>query len=641
MSSAMLGRDGVVAHAAGTVDDSSMTALYFDKNASFAKMGLDRRIFKAVAKTGYIYPSLVQTKTIPFILENRDVLVRARTGSGKTAAYVLPIINKILAHIEAVESGNASEEPASEESYGLNNTVQAVILVPTRDLVDQVASTITQFSFYCKDAIRTIALNGDTNSKKTFKMEAAQLKLSPHIIVSTPSRLLQHCEAHNVYLKKSLKHLVVDEADLVLSYGYESDVKALNVAFPEFFQCILMSATLTPELDALRGILLHNPAVVKLDEGVGASQLKQYYHLVPEHEKHLMLFSHIALGVYKGKTLFFVNSIQTAFNIKLFLEQFGIAAAVLNDDLPYNSRRNIVLQFNKGVFDYLIATDLSNSEIDINDELSIDEQVKLHVFDGQEDKVATQGENETDDAFLERLDKKNAKAAAAVKKGKSENKVGAVRGIDFVDVQTVVNFDFPTTYKSYTHRVGRTARAGKAGQAISYVTPSEQEALEQVMEAQSIAEGKDIIVTKETTLKPLPFNPEAAASFRVRVYDAKKKISPKMIKEARLNTLRLELLNSEKLKAHFEDNPHELHLLKHSAPVMKKKIAKELNYVPNYLINDDYKNLGVSGGSIVVGGSTSLLSFYCIHSLRCARIWRRFLRYHVCSHLIFSLLFSS
>lgn len=777
---------GLLKGTQGSASAKEDKSLYFDQTTSFTKLGLDRRLFKAVAKTGYIYPSLVQTSTIPLILEGRDVLVRARTGTGKTAAYLLPVLHQILeatadtAADGAVVSAAAASAAASSASAG----VRAIILVPTRDLCDQVRDSVRTFTHYAREAVTCVTLNAD--SKRALTLEASQLKLNPNLIVATPGRLLQHLAAGTLSVKASLRTLVVDEADLVLSYGYEDDVKALNGHFPEFFQCVLMSATLTPELDALKALLLHNPAVVKLDEGGGdkvtSGALAQYFMLCPQQDKLLLLYVHAALGIFKGKTLFFVNSVADAFHLKLFLEQFSINAAVLNDDLPYNSRRNIVLQFNRGVFDYLIATDLCSDEVDVAEEQRVESAVRMQVFsdasaagrkgvdltktagashggvisdsdsdgegdddsvevkpepasddvavkaevisdsdsdsdsdddsDDDEEEIAPKGKKaraafevakaakaeakaakaeakaakkaakkeakkeeakkeehgslrpsssassadsllptpasqlptqragESEEAFLARLEASEASrrargadataataaaaaaatagsvaggaragAAAAGATGRSSDRVGATRGIDFVDVQTVVNVDFPLTAKAYTHRIGRTARAGKSGQAVSYVAKDEQPLLEAVMEAQSVVEVGGVVTTKEPELKPLPFALESANSFRYRVEECRRKITATAVKEARLAAIRAEMINSDRLRTHFEDNPHELALLKHNkALTSRSKVNRHLNYVPEYLIPAEFRALGVAGGKVELGASGGGLS---------------------------------
>ncbi len=575
--------------------EQDKSSLYFDKKVSFANMGLDRRLFKAVARTGYIYPSLVQTQTIPLILEGKDVLVKARTGTGKTAAYVLPLLHQILAASSPADAATAASVAASVSTSSSSASLlssstaaagsarpsaQAIILVPTRDLCEQVLETVKEFSSYCRELISAVALSGESSNTKSEEIEASKLRLNPNIIISTPARLLLHLQS-GAACASNPRLLVVDEADLVLSYGYEDDVKALTSYFPKFLQTVLMSATLSPELDRLRGVLLHSPVTVQLDENDRSSgaALQQYYLECGVNEKFLLVYVHIAFGLFKGKTIFFVNSVSEAFRLKLFLEQFSIPSAVLNDDLPLNSRRSIITQFNRGAFDYVIATDVSNSELDSGVEAVVEDAVKLQVFssndaaemkseeeeeqnvksngnskrkreeaddddenedddedededaddddeeDEEEDDEEEDGEedeNEDEDAdedeeedaddvelktpsalpvdsqegqkLLAQLEADEKTRRADLYKGKKTSSkdaassataaqtaaakakaktLGVSRGVDFADVQAVVNVDFPLTVKAYVHRIGRTARAGKSGQAFSYVSPDE------------------------------------------------------------------------------------------------------------------------------------------------------------------------
>eukprot|EP00461_Guttulinopsis_vulgaris_P000886 UN00886 len=172
---------------AGEIGESQrLSSLYFDKTSTFTSLGLDRRLAKAVAKMNYVYPSLVQAKTIPYILSGRDLLVRARTGTGKTAAYVLPILHKCLPSIDAQLTATGAA------AFGQTG-VFAIMLVPTRDLVDQVVASIKQFSFYISN-FRVAGLNAEAKYPKQVDNEMQQLRLSPHIIVATPTRLLHHIQ---------------------------------------------------------------------------------------------------------------------------------------------------------------------------------------------------------------------------------------------------------------------------------------------------------------------------------------------------------------------------------------------------------------------------------------------------------------
>ncbi|CAM9708036.1 unnamed protein product, partial [Ectocarpus sp. 8 AP-2014] len=305
--------------------------------------GLDRRLVKAVAKMGFVYPTLVQNKCIPLALRGKDLLVRARTGSGKTAAFALPLLQKILRRKEA--------EP------GLPRGVRAVVLVPTRELCDQASSSarahLSELMHYCRDQVSLLALVDDNMAA-----QEAALRDKADVLVATPARLVAHLKAGNVELKDTVETLVVDEADLVLSFGYSEDIRAVTKRLPKICQGFLMSATLSAELEDLKRVVLHSPAVLKLEEGARDGRLSQFYlSLADKGDKFLVVFAFIKLGLLEGKGLFFVNETESSYRLKLFLEQFHVRSAVLNAELPLNSRLHILQEFNRGIFDYLIVTD--------------------------------------------------------------------------------------------------------------------------------------------------------------------------------------------------------------------------------------------------------------------------------------------
>lgn len=262
-----------------------MAAAYFDKEKTFAQMGLDSRIFKAIAVQQLIYPTLIQAKCIPLALEGRDILARARTGSGKTYAYAIPLIQQILT--------------AKETERGSVGGVRGLVLVPTKELSDQVFGQLSSLLIYCKATISCYAMS----SKGSRAEQAARLREVPDILISTPSRLVEHVRAGTVDLKQSLQMLVIDEADLVLSYGYDEDVKTLMDYFPKLFQTLLMSATLSPEIEALKKLVLHNPAVLKLEDGNAGEEgkLHQFFMRCTQKDKFLLAYALLKLQMIKGK----------------------------------------------------------------------------------------------------------------------------------------------------------------------------------------------------------------------------------------------------------------------------------------------------------------------------------------------------
>eukprot|EP00808_Paulinella_micropora_P001580 g45799.t1 len=651
----------------------------FDKSRPFSSLGLDTRLFKAAARLKFVYPTVVQAHCIPLALQGHDLLVRARTGSGKTLAYILPILQRLLASDDAPDTAGT----------------QALVLVPTRELCDQVEAQFRSMMHYCDDLLSILALS----ARLPVPAQVARLKERPSILVATPTGLIEYLQNGLIALKRSLKFLVVDEADLVLSYGYEDDVKTLIDYLPKLHQSMLMSATLTPEVQSLQGLMLNKPKIFKDKQETSSGQqgsLTEQYVRCPQDDKLLLTYVFLMLGLIKPKTLFFVNSIERAFRLKLFLEQFSIASAVLNAELPYNSRHSMLTQFNRGVFDVLIATDacLEKDELDHSaasaeaaesseDEAQLqeaadepeqqqqqeqeqeeekeEEQQDQEEGEQEEDggqavrgkvaaRPAEQGEEEEDDE--EEEDGEDGRAADEagsssgqagqeeeededededeegtvgkaeeagkmpgnafltaepdqnVGQGKQRGKrrqqqqqqqqqgrqitkkaltSGVSRGVDFRDVRTVVNFDLPTSVKAYVHRIGRTARGGKAGVALSLVSLQELPQLDAVLQAQqkrAAARG----LANPHTLQEVQHDKAAVEKFRYRCSDAARRITPALVREARLAEVKQEILNSKKLRDFFSENPRELRLLRHDRVLKPAVVSKQLAVVPDYLL---------------------------------------------------------
>lgn len=194
----------------------------------------------------------------------------------------------------------------------------------------------------------------------------------PDVVVATPSRALVHLRSKALNLEH-LECLVIDEADLILSYGHSSDdIRSIlsggsSWTLPTIYQSFLMSATLTGEVDELKSVVLRNPVTIKLadtdpNDANGGNNLTQYVIRTNEDDKFLLTYVILKLRLVKGKILIFVNDTDRGYRLKLFLEKFGIRSGVLNAELPFNSRYHAVQEFNRGVFNYLIATDESGLE---------------------------------------------------------------------------------------------------------------------------------------------------------------------------------------------------------------------------------------------------------------------------------------
>uniref|UniRef100_A0A3P8SEJ3 Probable ATP-dependent RNA helicase DDX56 n=1 Tax=Amphiprion percula TaxID=161767 RepID=A0A3P8SEJ3_AMPPE len=498
----------------------------------FHEMGLDDRLLKAVADLGWSQPTLIQEKAIPLALEGKDLLARARTGSGKTAAYAVPVIQRIL----------TSKQSVREQD------VRALILVPSKELGQQVQTMIRQLTFFCSRDVRVTDISGkaDLSAQRPILME------KPDVVVGTPSRVLAHLNAQNLVLHSSLEMLVVDEADLLFSFGFEADLKNLLCHLPKIYQSFLMSATLSEDVQALKELLLHNPVVLKLQGSQlpDSSQLQQYSIKCEEEDKFLLIYTLLKLQLLQGKTLVFVGAVDRCYRLKLFLEQFGIPACVLNSELPVQSRCHIITQFNQGFYDYIIATD------------------EQSLADPAAAAQTTAGK------------KKNTE-----KGGKAKGKeYGVSRGVDFQNVSNVINFDFPATVESYIHRVGRTARADNPGTALSFISHTELDLLSEVEEALT---GDNA----ESVLKPYEFKMKEIEGFRYRCRDAMRSVTKQAVREARLKEIKQELLNSEKLKTYFDDNPRDLQLLRHDKDLHPAVVKPHLKNIPEYLVPQTLKSV--------------------------------------------------
>lgn len=210
-----------------------------------------------------------------------------------------------------------------------------------------------QLSAFCAKDVQTVKLT----DKLSEAVQRSMLSNGPDVVISTPARAWQNVNSGALSLD-SLSCLVLDEADLLLSYGYDQDLENLSRSVPKGVQTIMMSATLSPEVDTLKGILHRNPALLDVaepdSEGEGVTH---YVVKCGEDEKFLLAYVIFKLKLIKGKCIIFVSDIDRCYRLKLFFEQFGIRSCILNSELPVNSRIHVVEEFNRNVYDIIIASD--------------------------------------------------------------------------------------------------------------------------------------------------------------------------------------------------------------------------------------------------------------------------------------------
>ncbi|KAJ6623363.1 putative ATP-dependent RNA helicase DDX56 [Pseudolycoriella hygida] len=501
-----------------------------EKVNTFDQMELDDRILKAIAKLCWKTPTIIQEKAIPLLLEGKDVLVRARTGSGKTAAFAIPVIQKVL---------NSKISATQQQT-------SALILAPSKELCRQIHSVFEALTNKCQKIVQSIDLSYYTNETTQKQL----LSKHPDVVISTPGKILAHLKNGNIALKNSLETLVIDEADLVFSFGFENDLKGIVDYLPSIYQAILASATLSEDVSSLKQIFLHNPVVLKLEEPelAPSSQLSHYHISAEENDKVAILSALFKLHLVRGKSIIFVNTVDRCYKLKLFLEQFGIKSCILNSELPAKMRCHAVSQFNQGIYDIIIASD---------------ERV---------------------------LDQPAAKQSKFSSKSSSDAESGVARGIDFHCVSNVINFDFPLDVNSYIHRAGRTARGNNTGSVLSFVDQKERDLMNEVEE--HLRSG---YLTDDAVIKNYQFKLEEVEPFRYRSKDAWRAITRIAVRDARLKEIKNQIFNCKKLQSHFENNPRDLQVLRHDKTLGTIKRQGHLSEVPDYIIPDTLKRMaGIS-----------------------------------------------
>ena len=494
----------------------------------FTDFELDSRLLKGISKIGWSVPSLVQEKAIPLALDGKDVVIRAKTGSGKTGAYTIALIQKVL---KAKKKGSIDFEK-----------LISIILVPSKELCKQVYRNVLELCSYCSRDV-TIFDTGNSNIQNS-----KALVSNADILIGTPSKILAHINNETINTKKDLKYLVIDEADIMFSYGYENDICTFISYLPKIYQAMLVSATFSKDVENLKNLMLHNPISLRLKESEFPEEekLSQYIVKCEASDKFLLIYALFKLNLIQGKSLIFVNSVDKCYRLKLFLEKFYVKSCVLNSELPQYSRVHIVDAFNRGEYDIIIATD---EAISVNTDV---------------------------------MKKKPKK-----KQNSGSKEYSASRGIDFQDADNVINFDFPPTSASYIHRIGRTARGHNSGTALSFVTSLLEQDYLSLLEEYL----KSDVTDSGAVLKPYNFKVNEIEGFRYRVNDAYNSISRIKIKNARMKEIKGQILNSTKLKSYFEENPKDLKVLRHDKTLVPTDQKPHMKNIPDYLVPNALKHV--------------------------------------------------
>ncbi len=346
----------------------------------FSSLGLSAALLRGVDE--YPTPTPVQTAAIPVVLAGGDVLVTAETGSGKTSAYVLPLLERWLTIPQ--------ERP---------RRVFALILVPTRELAAQVREVIQHSSAHLPDRIKVVSAVGGVS----INPQMMALRGGADIIVATPGRLLDLVD-HKAVKLSEVKALVLDEADRMLDAGFSEELGRILTLLPKRRQNLLFSATFPPAVETLANDLLHEPTRIEIESASVETPLILQRAIRVDTAKRTPLLRHLISTEDWKRVLVFVATQYTADHVADKLRRNGISALSFHGDLSQGARIQVLLDFKNSLIQVLVATDL------------------------------------------------------------------AARGLDIVKLPVVVNYDLPRSADDYTHRIGRTGRAGKSGIAISFVT---------------------------------------------------------------------------------------------------------------------------------------------------------------------------
>jgi len=358
---------------------------------TFEQTYLNDNILDALYDMHFEEMTPIQERCIPEILDGRDVLGVAQTGTGKTAAYLLPILSMLD---DDRQSADHPHERFPEEA------INCVIMAPTRELAQQIDQAMEGFSYYL-DGISSIAVYGGNDGSR-FDQETRSLRGGAPVVIATPGRLLSHLKVGNLDLSKT-SFFVLDEADRMLDMGFSEDIMQINALLPKNCQKVMFSATMPSKIRELAVSLLTNPVEVKLKVSRPADKIHQMAYVCYEPQK-LGIINHLFKNGDLKRVIIFCGKKDRVKDINRELKKLKINCAPMHSDLTQAERDDVMYRFKAGQVDVLVATDI------------------------------------------------------------------VARGIDIDDIAIVINFDVPHDSEDYVHRIGRTARADRDGQAITFVS---------------------------------------------------------------------------------------------------------------------------------------------------------------------------
>ena len=388
---------------------------------TFDQLGLLPELLRAIEDAGYTTPTPIQTQAIPIILAGKDVMGGAQTGTGKTAGFTLPLLQRLARH------ASSSPSPA-------RHPVRALILAPTRELAMQVHQSVVTYSKHLP--LRSVCIYGGVD----IRPQIAELREGREIVVATPGRLLDHVQQKSVSFN-SVEVLVLDEADRMLDMGFIPDIKRILAMLPKERQSLLFSATFSNEIKNLADSMLKAPQLIEVARRntVIETITHRVYPVASDLKRSLLV--HLLTHQDLQQVLVFVGTKFGASRLAVYLARQGIAADAIHGDKSQQQRTEALEGFKSGKIRVLVATDV------------------------------------------------------------------AARGLDIDDLPVVINYELPHTAEDYIHRIGRTGRAGKQGDATSLFAPEE---------AQRLADIERLIKRPIERVEITGFNIGTAAPERAR-----------------------------------------------------------------------------------------------------------------------------
>jgi len=313
----------------------------------FDTLALDPKLLDAVIDSGYTSMTPIQAKAIPIVLAGRDVMGAAQTGTGKTAAFTLPLLQRMMNH------ENASASPA-------RHPVRALVLTPTRELAVQVAENVAKYAK--RSTLRSMVVFGGVDMKP----QTAELKAGVEVLIATPGRLLDHIEAKNCALHQ-VEYVVLDEADRMLDIGFLPDLQRILSYLPKQRQTLLFSATFSPEIRRLAQSYLQDPVTVEVARpNATATNVEQHFYSVADEDKRRAVCQALRQRSIR-QALVFVNSKLGAARLARSFERDGLKTAALHGDKSQDERLKSLAAFKAGEVDVLVATDVAARGLDIAD----------------------------------------------------------------------------------------------------------------------------------------------------------------------------------------------------------------------------------------------------------------------------------